>query len=1022
MLGRCLSGWLSWFLSAFFLALALLAPLHAQAGSPGLESTPISTTVGIAHRGQLEVVGQVGGELGAVAVAPGGRHVFLGEGVTLTAWTIDANGLHQVGASRPLGGLVADIELAAIDSRLYGVVAAQSAGLFILDLTDPAQPKILSRLPSRGSAVAVALGQRPRGGLGWLYVSVKADAAADQGLWVVDASDPGAPVDWGIRQQFWIGMDDLAVAGDQLVAVYSNHGYDGGIQGYDVADPLAPRKLGSGRAGDYKLDWAFSVALVPGDNGRLYAYSADLVIDVTPGGGYPIVHTFTDLPYAIKRWCIDGDRAYILYQGTLRAYDIGEAVGTSPANPLNLGAHPAPYGELAVRDGTAAATDWLGAIQAIDVRHFGTLQVLRRLEWSSYNTTTEVELSGKLAFVVHGPGVNINSLSILDMTDPLAPQVVSNIPAAPMRVRVAGKDALLVSEQAVRLFDVGDPAAPKLAFDLNQSPFGEGTEFKPQDAALLGDRLFVASTHGLALYAIGEAGPAAPVLLATVPTPGWVAAVQVRREGERVLLYAAEGPRLRIYDVTNPGAPIERSVLQLGGAVNDIDVDAGLVYAAVSDTGMQTVDAHDPAEPTVLSTRHYGAPIYDWHAYSPRRIRLAKELTPDGRRLVYLASDALVVADVTDPAAPLIYAGAPMGDRVQDVEAAWPWVYYGERGGLRIARMPDGAALPAPLGDTETIGNVETLVAEAAPPDGRVYANLMTGPLTVLDLTAPQTPAILARTLPSGNTTIDAAQRGHLYLWEQGNVGYWYDASGTTVGSEATIAPGVAFVTAAHSLYLRQSGDSAWLLAITGSLSYPGDSRWNGLRLFDVTNGRPVPADDYTSPLDQLPCLAPPAVVRASNGADMLYVVLPEGVLAFDLSAPEPLRNPVKVFDSAAWLASDERYLYRGLGDGWEVYDVGQTPLAPVLLATHRTAYSPGELRFSDGRGWTSDGRTLYTLDLADLAHPVEVAATALPPSTRNWSPPAIAGRRVYYAGGAYGAWVMEYRPTALWFPLMLRE
>lgn len=1005
---------------------------------------PISTTVTTQPRGQLSLIGQVGGRLTAVALTPDGRTACIGEGQRLTTWainrsasasTIGARPPTQLASSALLGDVISDIALLPVDGRLLAAVTVRTAGLFIFDLTDPAQPLALGHLASRGSAGAVALGQRPANrGLGWLYISVAASNSAGQGLWVVDASDPQAPVDLGIRQQWSIPMDDLAVAGDQLIVVYSYNGYDGGLLSYDVSDPLAPRALG-GHDRDYSFQYAYSVALAPAGDGRLYAYTADLVVDVTPGSGDPIVHQFPELPDADGHWSIDRVggtvRAYTIHRGHLMAFDI-----STPRVPIGVGAYPLDccewVGGLSVAAGIAVVAEPEGLVQAFDVGHLNTIRLVRLDRSDYYRKTNEIELAGNYALVLHKlPGDGSAYLTIFDMTNPAEPRQVSRTNAAAERLSVSGTHAFLVDEWTLGMLDITDPTAPRASFSLYNGPFPGQYYLEPRDATALGRIMYVASVHGLAIYDLEQtrtqvsASPevtrnlvpppfdsvtTAPTALATVVTPDEARAVKVRvaATGDRVILYLAEGPRLRTYDVTDPNAPSALGVITLAGRINDLDVVDDLVYAAVDLYGLQIVAVRQPAAPALLSTTRFTTPLFDWRRGSPCRVRVDTRRSSDGRRLAYLVTDALIIIDVTDPAAPSLLAGFPPDFRVHDAEAAWPWVFHGDWWGLRISRIADPPTPPTPLGNARTLGRVETLAAAAGAP-GLVYTDVMGGPLTALDLTDPALPRSLGQRTAAGNTIIDVARHGHLYLWEQGNNGWWYDATDPTA-----IRPGSVFVTSAYYISLLESGDRAWLLAFTGSPSYPRDSLWNGLRLFDITNGRPVPLGEYRSGIDALPCVTQPAVVPAANGDPILHATLPEGVFAFNLNATEPLGNPVKVFANAAWLAADGRYLYRGLADGWEVYD------ASSLIATHHTPFAPSPLQFSDGRAWTSDATTLHVLDLRDLAHPVEIAAAALPPSSgTRWGFPAIAGSRAYCAGGDYGVWFLEYRPPRTWLPLI---
>ena len=104
--------------------------------------------------------------------------------------------------------------------------AAGSKGLSVIDLADPAAPRIRGSLALEGEARQV-LADGPR-----VYL-----AAGRQGLWTVDVSDPDAPA----------ALGHLATPGDtRAVAADGDRLYlaDGpaGLTVVDVSDPSAPRE------------------------------------------------------------------------------------------------------------------------------------------------------------------------------------------------------------------------------------------------------------------------------------------------------------------------------------------------------------------------------------------------------------------------------------------------------------------------------------------------------------------------------------------------------------------------------------------------------------------------------------------------------------------------------------------------------------------------------------------------------------------------------------------------------------
>ncbi len=498
-------------LAAIGLVLLLAPPAAAAADNVIAAREEISTTVAYEPQGQLRLLGQTGGQLTAVAVDAG--YAFIGEGERLTAWAVGPDGPPRRLAATPLlGDLVRDIEVVTVAGRRLAAVTVSRAGLVILDLTDPAQPSLLSRLATAGSAQRVARGpQTGRPGLGLLYITDE-----PQGLWVVDASDPAAPVDHGIRYAWWTPMNDLAVAGTTLYTVYSYNGYDGGIESYDVSDPLAPRWV-AGRDRDDKLAYAYDVSLVQAGT-HVYVYVADLVLDAAPGAGFKTVRQIPELEDHADAWRTAGARAYTIHAGQLLAYDVSQ-----PASPVGLGGYPFAAGALAVADGIAVVAQADGRIEAVDVGTFNVLRLANVLGGNQYRDVDEIVLRGDRALVAHRLPDRDGRLTVFDITNPEQPVAVSTVSADYVRLEAGPTYAFLIDEYTLTVLDWSHPPNLRERATLQADPFTAAYGYlAPADAAHLDQRLYVAARGGLVIYDLGQAG--APVVQGLFPTPARAAA------------------------------------------------------------------------------------------------------------------------------------------------------------------------------------------------------------------------------------------------------------------------------------------------------------------------------------------------------------------------------------------------------------------------------------------------------------------------------------------------------------------
>lgn len=312
----------------------------------------------------LQMIGQVGGVTRAVAAQ--GGYVYVASGLRLLIQQVTTNGMAlTIGSSRPFSHFALGV---AVKGR-YAYVAAGSAGLRIIDVSDPENPTEVGAWDSPGYAESVAIegntayvadgpyGLRavdvsdaasPRP-LGTAFkanyafdVAVEARrayvASAGVGLLIADFTEPSNPTElatldtpgYAYGVAFRDGM------------VYVADGWEG-LRVVDATDPAHPVTVG----GCKPLGWVFDVA-VSGDYAYLAsAYGGVRVIDIShpaqsreiaaievthePGSEGP------DLPPGrVASVAVDGSRLYAAERKSgLMAVDI-----SVPTRPVRLGAAP----------------------------------------------------------------------------------------------------------------------------------------------------------------------------------------------------------------------------------------------------------------------------------------------------------------------------------------------------------------------------------------------------------------------------------------------------------------------------------------------------------------------------------------------------------------------------------------------------------------------------------------------------------------------------------------------------------
>jgi hypothetical protein len=275
----------------------------------------------------------------------------------------------------PLGHSSADVLGRPWEVRIdgdYAYVAADSGGLVILDLGDPATPVRIGRVESTFQTIAVAVSGN------YAYVSEYVNERP--GLRVIDVSNPIAP--WRVgshdtAQTVW----HVEVSGDYAYLATDS----AGLQIVDISNPLNPQRVGG-----YVSGWEVKRLAVTGE----FAYLAESRFDSVAGayrgrmqvidvsnpanplrvGGYDQLSSF---PSGIA---VSGDHLLLLHGRTMEILDV-----TDPAVPTRLGGY--------------ATTGW--AVRAVSV---GNIAFLTEVRWDPVTQETA------------------QYLNILDVSDPANPQ------------------------------------------------------------------------------------------------------------------------------------------------------------------------------------------------------------------------------------------------------------------------------------------------------------------------------------------------------------------------------------------------------------------------------------------------------------------------------------------------------------------------------------------------------------------------------------------------------------------------
>lgn len=579
----------------------------------------------------------------------------------------------------------------------HAYVASGDAGLHVIDLSDPANPRRVGGFNTAGWAVGVVVADN------LAYV-----ADSDAGLQIIDVSNPASPVRRG----------GFNTAGDGLkVAVAGNLAYiaDGtSLEVIDVSDPTIPRRVGglvtSGYAADVQV--VGSVAYVADGNGGLQ------IIDVSDPASPARLGRYNTSGYS-SAVQVAGNLAFVA-DGTegVQVIDV-----SNPASPLLAGGIRLPGSSQSVRvvGNLAYVYSWApppGAPGAMDPAKVGlrifdvsNLASPVQVGHDPIDGVLDVQVAGNLVCLARGTGglqvmeVRVAGPQVLTWTGgdqailPLNTPYLLNATASsglPVNYQVSGPatfvdgkltvtgigtvtvvaeqagDATYAAVRATRIFNQrelsleqrGSIATANLTFDVD----------------VVGDRAYLAD-WGAGLQVVDVSNPDRPARLSLYNTPGQCFGVDVVDN----LAYVADGTQgLQILDISDPANPIPMGSFATAGNAQKVQVIGTVAYVATVSRDLQLIDVSDPTAPTRLAVvAHTGDAV---------------GLKVVGNIAYVAASTAgLHVFDVSNPAMPVRLATVPGLGEATSVDVMGGRAYVVSSTGLHLLDVSNPAA-PVRLG------------------------------------------------------------------------------------------------------------------------------------------------------------------------------------------------------------------------------------------------------------------------------------------------------------------------------------
>jgi hypothetical protein len=606
---------------------------------------------------KVELAGQIGGAVRAVAVA--GNYAYVGVGPRLMIFNItDPTHPTIVGQTAVLPGIVSDI---AVEGSHAFIATGYPGGLRIINVADPAAP-FEAGFYASGEARQIAVAGS------YAYV-----ADNWHGLRVINVTNLASPVQVGIYNTPDF-IQDVTVVGNYAYVSDGNSG----LRVINVTNPVAPVEVGFYDTPGY----TYGVAIAGS-----YAYIADgflglRVINVTNPDALVEVGFYNTYGY-VYSVAVAGSYAYVAdgHLGQLRIINVA-----NPAAPVSVGAYNTT-GD--VRNVTVVGSYAYVAEYDRGLRVINVANPVAPVSVGSYDTpglAYGVAAQGSHAYLSTGSA----GLRIVNVSNPAAPVSTGfyDTPGDTIGAALVGNYAYVADGDAgLRVINVADPAAPAEIgiYDTSDHTFGVAVE---------GDYAYVTDGDG-GLRVINIANAAAPVEVGAYDTPGAAKGVAIAGNYAYVADFQA---RFRVINIANPTALIEVGALVsvTPGNANHVVVAGRYAYVADGFGGLQIIDIANPTAPAEVGV--YNTPG------SANGVALA-----DG--YAYVADDGtgLRVINVANPTAPAEVSFYDTPGRSYGVTVAGNYVYVADyEGGLLILRITGQATPTSTPSSTPTATDIPT--------------------------------------------------------------------------------------------------------------------------------------------------------------------------------------------------------------------------------------------------------------------------------------------------------------------------
>ncbi len=246
--------------------------------------------------------------------------------------------------------------------------------------------------------------------------------------------------------------------------------------------------------------------------------------------------------------------------------------------------------------------------------------------------TQDVKVADGIAYVSHEGDTHPNSVTIVDVSDPTQPTMLSGIPrteaAGAHNVWVDRSRLYIAAPQEIHAYDVSMPAAPRPLGTLS-STNGTPHDIHVRDGIVYGSYLGIREGQFSELVVATDADAGLVPLAFHTYEGAFTHSSWLTEDGQ--FLYVADeiiNAPIRIYDVSNPAAPVLVATYQprVGTIPHQLAiVDGERAYLAHYKHGVEVLDITDPLAPRLVGFYDTFAGVQADPGGAPNILSLAHE-------------------------------------------------------------------------------------------------------------------------------------------------------------------------------------------------------------------------------------------------------------------------------------------------------------------------------------------------------------------------------------------------------------